>query len=125
MAMHAVLSVEDNPYARFEPFSAPEFLARIRAILRRCVLAQTAEGRLRIGSVSVDLTRRTARYLDGRALHFTPLEHRILETLAPHADRVVMQRTLSTQVWGPNECESASETCGGSCRSPLALLIIS
>ena len=29
-----------------------------------------------------------------------------------------MQRTLSTQVWGPNQCESASETCGGSCRSP-------
>jgi two-component system, OmpR family, KDP operon response regulator KdpE len=90
------------------PINAPEFVARVWAILRRCVRTQSAQPNLRIGPVSIDLTRRTARYLDGRELHFTPLEHRLLETLARHADRVVMQRTLLTQVWGPNQFDSRS-----------------
>jgi two-component system, OmpR family, KDP operon response regulator KdpE len=91
-----------------KPFSAPEFLARVWAILRRCVRTQSAQTGLRIGSVSVNLIRRTARYVDGRELHFTPLEHRVLETLVRHADRVVMRRTLLRQVWGPNQYDSRS-----------------
>jgi two-component system, OmpR family, KDP operon response regulator KdpE len=91
-----------------QPFSAPEFLARVRAILRRYVRTQSGAVRLMIGPVSIDLERRTARYFDGREVRFTPLEHRILEILAHRPDRVVMVETLLGRVWGSRQQDPRS-----------------
>jgi two-component system KDP operon response regulator KdpE len=85
-----------------KPFSAPELVARVRAILRRHARGALPMGVLELGDVSVDLGRRLARRRDGRALHLTPLEHRILETLVRHGDRVVSHSTLIKEVWGPH-----------------------
>ena len=41
------------------------------------------------------------RQRDGSELRLTPLEHRILETLARDRDRVVTQARLLKEVWGP------------------------
>jgi two-component system KDP operon response regulator KdpE len=84
-----------------KPFSAPELLARVRAIVRRHVRGDLPMGVLELGDVSIDLARRIAHRRDGRDLRLTPLEHRILETLARHGDRIVTHAALMKEVWGP------------------------
>jgi len=68
-----------------KPFSAPELLARVRAVIRRHVRGALPMGILELGDASIDLGRRVAYRRDGRELRLTPLEHRILETLARHS----------------------------------------
>jgi two-component system KDP operon response regulator KdpE len=85
-----------------KPFSAPELLARVRAMLRRHVRGDLPMGVLKLGDVSIDLGRRVAQSSKGLEVRFTPLEHRILETLARHGDRIVTHAALIKEVWGPN-----------------------
>jgi len=89
-----------------KPFSAPELLARVRAIRRRHVRGNLPMGVLDLGDVSVDMTRRVARRSDGREVRLTPLEHRILETLARYCGRIVTHPTLMKEVWGPHREDS-------------------
>ena len=89
-----------------KPFSAPELMARVRAVLRRHVRGELPMGLLQLGKVSIDLGKRTARHVDGREVKLTPLEHRILETLVRHADRIVTHPTLLKEVWGPHRDDS-------------------
>jgi two-component system KDP operon response regulator KdpE len=89
-----------------KPFSTPELLARVRAILRRHVRGELPMGVLELGDVSVDLSRRIARRRGGCDVRLTPLEHRILETLARHGDRIVTRAALLREVWGPHRDDS-------------------
>jgi two-component system KDP operon response regulator KdpE len=91
-----------------KPFSAPELLARVRAVLRRHVRGELPMAILRLGDVSVDLVARVARRNDGAEVRLTPLEHRILETLARQADRVVTHAVLLNEVWGPDRDDARS-----------------
>ena len=89
-----------------KPFSAPELLARVRALLRRYVRGDLPMAVLRLGDVTVDLGRRTVTSADGREVRLTPLEHRILETLARHGGGIVTHSVLLKEVWGPSHSES-------------------
>jgi two-component system KDP operon response regulator KdpE len=91
-----------------KPFSAPELLARVRAVSRRHVRGELPMAILRLGGISVDLTSRIARSADGREVRLTPLEHRILAVLARHTERVVTRSALLKDVWGPNRDDSGS-----------------
>jgi len=91
-----------------KPFSAPELLARVRALLRRSAPGKNPEGLLELGDISIDLARRVARRGDGQEIRLTPLEHRILETLARHSDRVVTHARLLQEVWGPHQSDMRS-----------------
>ena len=84
-----------------KPFSAPELLARVRAAMRRAARIGRALGSLTLGPITVDLATRTAR--SGQtSMHLTPLEFRLLETLARNAGMIVTQRQLIREVWGPD-----------------------
>ncbi|MFO1310776.1 MAG: response regulator [Burkholderiales bacterium] len=83
-----------------KPFAVGELLARIRAALRHAVRMEPASAVLRLGDAEVDLERRTARRA-GEAIHFTPIEFRLLSALARHAGLVATHRQLLTEVWGP------------------------
>ena len=85
-----------------KPFSAPELLARVRAALRRNVRGAEQVPDLRIGSIAIDLTRRQAVGPRGD-VHFTPLEYRVLESLARQAGMIVTQRQLINEAWGPDK----------------------
>ena len=89
-----------------KPFSARELLARVRAIVRRHVRGGLPMGILDLGDVSIDLGRRVVHRRDGREVRLTPLEHRILETLTRHGDRIVTHAALLKEVWGPNRDDS-------------------
>ena len=54
----------------------------------------------RTGELIVDLSRRTVT-VRGKSVHLTPTEYRLLSVLAHHAGKVVTQRQLLKEVWGP------------------------
>lgn len=83
-----------------KPFGIGELLARVRAALRNAVRTGAGTSMLRLGNAVVDLEKRTAAQ-DGRDVHLTPVEFRLLATLAKHLGMVVTHRQLLTEVWGP------------------------
>lgn len=89
-----------------KPFSAPELLARLRAALRRHVSGATPTSLLKFGPVQVDLARREARD-GGGEVHLTPLEYRVLGTLARQLGSIVTQRQLIREVWGPERLDDS------------------
>jgi two-component system KDP operon response regulator KdpE len=91
-----------------KPFSAPELLARVRAVSRRHVRGLLPMAILRLGGHSVDLTARMARRDDGEEVRLTPLEYKILTVLARQPGSIVTQETLLKDVWGPQRDDSGS-----------------
>jgi two-component system KDP operon response regulator KdpE len=89
-----------------KPFGFAELLARMRVALRRSARSATeAEATvIACGPLVVDLEKRRVE-LDGKAIHLTPIEFRILRVLARNAGRVVTHRQILTEVWGPNSAE--------------------
>ena len=61
---------------------------------------------LRFGDVELDLARRQVQR-QGQPVHLTPIEYRLLTYLAANAGRVLTQRQLLAEVWGPNHTEHA------------------
>jgi two-component system, OmpR family, KDP operon response regulator KdpE len=91
-----------------KPFSSPELLARVRAIMRRLARNDEPQAVLRLGNAVVDLGNRLARGPSGEDAHLTPLEHRILECLGRHADSVVTHTQVLKEVWGPHQADIRS-----------------
>jgi two-component system KDP operon response regulator KdpE len=85
-----------------KPFSATELLARVRAALRRNARSIEQPPQFRLGAVTVDLALRTAEGPAG-PMHLTPLEFRLLQSLARNAGLIVTQEQLIREVWGPDK----------------------
>lgn len=83
-----------------KPFATGELLARVRAALRHAVRPPSGALILHFGKAFVDLDHRTVSS-DGEAIRLTPIEFRLLATLAKHLEMVVTHRQLLTEVWGP------------------------
>jgi two-component system KDP operon response regulator KdpE len=83
-----------------KPFSSGELLARLRAALRRTQPAE-AGALVRAGDVEIDLSARSVRK-QGEPVKLTPTEYALLRLLARHPGRVLTQRQLLQEVWGPN-----------------------
>jgi len=96
----AALDAGANDYLT-KPFGVQELLARIRAALRLAgQQPEPEEGKLAIGSIGIDIPRHEVR-IDGELVHLTPIEFRLLLTLARNAGRVLTHRQLLAEVWGP------------------------
>jgi two-component system KDP operon response regulator KdpE len=90
-----------------KPFGVAELNARIRAQLRRHNRSAGSESALvQFGEVVVDLDARSVQR-GGAPVHLTPIEYRLLAALARHAGRVITQRQLLQDVWGPSRVDSA------------------
>lgn len=88
-----------------KPFSTPELLARVRAALRRNVRTPEQSQVLKFGPMKVDLGARKAFDAEAVTLHLTPLEYRLLESLARHTGLIVKQDELLRDVWGPERID--------------------
>jgi two-component system, OmpR family, KDP operon response regulator KdpE len=91
-----------------KPFAMGELMARVRATLRRASALALPEpgGVLRFGDVAVDLEHRVVS-LRNEEVHLTPNEYRLLQVLLKNAGKVMTQRQLLNEVWGPNHTEHA------------------
>ena len=83
-----------------KPFAIGELLARVRAALRHAVRSDSGSTMLRMDDVVVDLGSRTV-HRHGEPVHLTPIEFRLLATLARSAGMVATHRRLLVEVWGP------------------------
>jgi len=83
-----------------KPFSLPELLARIKALLRRVAPAQS-KGALVYGDIQMDLTgHRVTRA--NRYVHLGPTEFRLLQFFLQHPGCVFSREELLNAVWGPD-----------------------
>ncbi|GAA1026997.1 response regulator [Virgisporangium ochraceum] len=80
-----------------KPFGIDELLARIRAVSRRSAPAPESPS-CRVGRYTVDLA---AHSVDGGAVRLTPTEWQLLELLLRNPGKLVSQRQLLHEVWGP------------------------
>jgi two-component system KDP operon response regulator KdpE len=83
-----------------KPFGMNEVLARLRAALRRHH-PEPEQPVVTTDAFTLDLAQRVARLHDGNAVHLTPTEWEIVDALVRHPGRLVTQRHLLQQVWGP------------------------
>ncbi|MGH3764205.1 MAG: response regulator [Pseudonocardiaceae bacterium] len=85
-----------------KPFGMDELLARLRAAVRRAATHPSdGEPVVYAGSLCVDLAAKQVTR-DGAVVRLTPTEWGILELLVRHQGRLVSQRQLLTEVWGPS-----------------------
>ena len=82
-----------------KPFGMDELLARIRAALRRADPGELPSV-VTTDDFTVDLAARTVDR-DGQRIRLTPTEWHLLELLIRNEDKLVSQRELLQQVWGP------------------------
>lgn len=83
-----------------KPFSVPELMARIRALLRSRAAPTDALPVFDDGRLHVDCDRRIVR-LDGQSLQLGRKEYALLAILVRHAGRIVTQPQLLREIWGP------------------------
>jgi two-component system KDP operon response regulator KdpE len=83
-----------------KPFDVEELLARVRAVTRRRAASEPVAP-VRIGRVRVDLDDRTAVHDDDGPVHLTPTEWQLLDLLVRNPGRLLGQRRLLHDVWGP------------------------
>jgi two-component system KDP operon response regulator KdpE len=87
-----------------KPFGMNELLARVRVALRHLEGRGPDDPVLELGALTIDLARREVTR-GGEALKLTPIEYRLLTTLARHAGKVLTHRQLLKEVWGPAHVE--------------------
>jgi two-component system, OmpR family, KDP operon response regulator KdpE len=83
-----------------KPFGMDELLARLRAALRRAAPAEE-EAVVETENFTVDLTAKRVT-TSGGEVRLTPTEWHVVEMLVRNAGRLVTQRQLLQEVWGPH-----------------------
>ncbi|WP_349359776.1 phosphate regulon transcriptional regulator PhoB [Stappia sp.] len=81
-----------------KPFSIPELMARVRAMLRRAK-PEVVSSLLRAGDLELDRETHRVRRA-GREIHLGPTEFRLLEFLMTSPGRVFSREQLLDGVWG-------------------------
>ena len=88
-----------------KPVGIDELLARLRAVLRRT--APSGEPVIELGDLVVDLQKREVR-MAGKSVHLTPHQFDLLRVLALNAGKLLTQRQLLQEVWGPGYRDAAN-----------------
>ena len=102
-----------------KPFGIDELLARLRAVSRRVTPADD-NPIVTFGLATVDLSVRRVTIADGAShvdVRLTPTEWHLLEVMLRHPGKLISQRQLLTEVWGPGY-----ESAGGNLRYYMAQL---
>jgi two-component system KDP operon response regulator KdpE len=83
-----------------KPFGMDELLARMRATVRRAGHSDEAMPTVELGETTIDLAARKVTRA-GTEIRLTPTEWHLLEVLVRHPGRLLSQRQLLAEVWGP------------------------
>ncbi|WP_312211574.1 two-component system response regulator KdpE [Pseudescherichia sp.] len=87
-----------------KPFGIGELQARLRVALRRHGSGSQSDPLITFSEVRVDLAARRIQRGE-EEIHLTPIEFRLLSVLIGHHGKVLTQRQLLREVWGPNAVE--------------------
>ncbi|MGZ5971153.1 MAG: response regulator [Polyangiales bacterium] len=88
-----------------KPFGTGELLARLRVALRHAErIAHDPEPVLVVGDLRIDFARRVVTARE-REVHLTPIEYKLLATLAKHGGKVLTHKQLLKDVWGPTHVD--------------------
>lgn len=88
-----------------KPFGTNELLARIRTALRHQNVQTEAISVIENKALKIDFEKQLV-YKDGREIHLTKNEYRILALMFRQSGKVVTYQTLMTEVWGPYSDDS-------------------
>jgi two-component system, OmpR family, KDP operon response regulator KdpE len=88
-----------------KPVGIDELLARLRAVLRRT--NPNGDPVIELGELVVDLAKREVR-MEGKSVHLTPHQFDLLRVLALNAGKLLTQRQLLQEVWGPGYVGAAN-----------------
>lgn len=83
-----------------KPFSSPELLARMRAVLRRNAAAASPEDVYCVWDFKIDFVKRIVT-VGGEPVRLTQVEYRIVELIARQPGNVLTYRQIIHHVWGP------------------------
>ncbi|WNV89932.1 response regulator [Umezawaea sp. Da 62-37] len=85
-----------------KPFGMDELLARLRAAVRRSTTSPTPDedALVETASFTIDLAAKKV-HRNGTEIHLTPTEWGLLEILARNRGKLVGQKHLLQEVWGP------------------------
>jgi DNA-binding response OmpR family regulator len=97
-----------------KPFSYPELVARVRALLRRAS-GRPKRGPIRVGDLFVDPSTRDVRVGD-RSLRLSAKEFALLHALASEPTRVVPKAELLRDVWGYRSMGATRTVDAHACR---------
>ena len=82
-----------------KPFSMPELMSRVRAILRRCELDALRRDPVRVvGSLRIDLGRHQV-FVDERSVYLTVSQFKVLALLAEEPGDVVSRQAIMQRLW--------------------------
>jgi two-component system KDP operon response regulator KdpE len=85
-----------------KPFNMEELLARLRAALRRSGPAdEPAAASVETADFCIDLVNKRVTDAAGNEVRLTPTQWHLIEVLVRHPGRLVSQRQLLEEVWGP------------------------
>lgn len=85
-----------------KPFGTAELLARIRTALRHSMRPEVTNmptGRFKTGELEIDFDRRLVM-VEGRDVHLTQIEYKIVTLIAQHIGRVLTYDYIIQQIWG-------------------------
>lgn len=82
-----------------KPFNVAELMARIRVSLRKSVNDTRKEAVFIYRDLKIDFDRYQA-FLKGEAIHFTPIEFRIMKLLIENQGKVLTHKFIQKEVWG-------------------------
>lgn len=91
-----------------QPFGVGELLARLRVALRHAARAagEPEDPVIVLGELRIDLARRQV-FLTENEIHLTPIEFKLLATLAKHAGRVLTHQQLLKEEWGQTDSQES------------------
>jgi two-component system KDP operon response regulator KdpE len=89
-----------------KPFGIEELTARLRAALRHRLRQQGEQPIFRLADLSVDIPRRIVKRGEEQ-IHLTPKEFDLLRLFVKHAGKVLTQRQILQDVWGPAHTSDA------------------
>jgi two-component system, OmpR family, KDP operon response regulator KdpE len=94
-----------------KPFGVEELLARIRAATRRAASTDDGTATVTIGDHTIDLAAKRVDPRPGSTaddVRLTPTEWRLLEAFVRHPGKLIGQRALIAEVWGPTNSADSS-----------------
>lgn len=83
-----------------KPFNPSVLEARINACLRKGAIHEAGEPILTNGPLQMDLVQHQV-FLDAKLIPLTPKEYNLLRYLMIHRGKMLTQKQLLTEVWGP------------------------